>query len=114
MRVHGTSLGLLPPAKLVRGRQHGLDVLDGDVLLDVVHLGEDVTAVDRVERFEVVADVFADLFGRAQRQRLLGLAAPQKTMRPPKSRMRRSGSMLAAEICTGFRMSMPASIHSGM
>ena len=36
---------------------------------------------------------------------------PQKTIRPPKSSINRCGSILAAEICTGLRTSMPASIQ---
>ncbi len=39
---------------------------------------------------------------------------PQNAIRPPKLRFSQAGSMPAAEVCTGLRMSTPASMSCGM
>ena len=59
---------------LVGGVEHGLDVLHGHILLDVVHLSEDEASRAPGEHLDVFPHVLADLLRRGQRQHLLGVA----------------------------------------
>ena len=64
----------LPPAALGECSEHGQDVLNGYVGLDVVYGVEDEPAARR-EGVDPAADLVVDLVGRAERQGLLRVNA---------------------------------------
>jgi len=101
-------------AELGEGFAHGEDVGGRDVGLDVVDGVEDPSPAGR-ERFDVAADVVADLVGRAVRENVLGLdaSAPEADV-GAEVLFRAAGSIPAAEMWAGFRMSTPTSMKSGM
>jgi len=80
----------------------------------VVHLVKNVAAAG-LENLQPLLHVSPHVFGRGGAQHLLGIApAAQNTRRWPNSFFRRAGSMLAAEVWTGLRMSTPASMKWGI
>ena len=64
--------------------EHGLHVLDGNVLLDIVNLREDKSASTSGENFNVAAYMLPDFFGGAKRQHFLRVAssAPEDDLSP--------------------------------
>lgn len=69
----GTSL--LYDAKLAGGFEHGSDVFSRHVLLDIVHLAEDVTSFVGFEGVEIFTHVVADLLRGGLARHMLGIAA---------------------------------------
>ena len=107
-------MDLVVEAELVRGVEQGRDIFSRDPALDVVDGVEDVPAAG-LESLDVPADVRPHLPGRGKGQDALGVdpAAPEDDLRS-ELLLQGRGSMSRALIWTGFRISTPLSIRSGM
>jgi len=99
--------------KLFDGVEHGHDVADRDIGLDVMD-GIENEAAALAERFAPMQDLSPDLSRRPEGERLLRIHAAQKTTSLPNSALSFSASMPAAETWTGLRMSNPHSINDGI
>lgn len=82
--------------------------------MNVMYLVKHVATTGR-KNLEPLPDVFPDLLRRRSAQHFLGVApAAQNTILPPNSLFSLAGSIFAAEVWTGFKISMPASMKWGI
>ncbi|GFP32880.1 hypothetical protein HKBW3S42_01187 [Candidatus Hakubella thermalkaliphila] len=94
--------------------KHGQDIGGRDVVLNVVSGVEHITTPWRKVQVSLFY-LLADLFGSPKGQDILSVhPPPQKTRSLPNSLFSLAESMLCAETCTGFRISTPICIISGI
>jgi len=98
----------------LNGFAHRDDIAHGHVGLNVVHGSEDKSSVGRKGADES-SYLILYLFRGAKRQQILRIQpSPPKDDILPYSRFSLRGSIPTAEICTGFKISNPDSINSGI